>query len=274
MRVFTVAAALVVCAALAGCSRKPASIEVLPKRVKLYGIERPHRLTARVLDRKGEPISVGAPAWSSSNAEIVTVDATGRLLSKRAGEAVVTASFEGLSAPVAVEVMDVQSLEVSPAGARLVGPPGTEFPLTVRIWNSRKELVSPAVAWSSSDEKVARVSPEGVVTSVAAGSATMVARVGDLETVAEIRVDPREVSRVELRPATALVRIGDSQRYEVAVYDAAGAAIEGAAARFRSSDPAVASLDGAGVATGRKAGAATIRAEVGSASAEAVLLVN
>ena len=41
------------------CSRKPASIDVSPKKVKIYGIERAQRLTARVLDKKGQPLESG-----------------------------------------------------------------------------------------------------------------------------------------------------------------------------------------------------------------------
>ncbi len=43
---------------------------------------------------------------------------------------------------------------------------------------------------------------------------------------------------------------------------------------FKSSDASVASVDSAGVATGHKTGAATIRVELAGASAEATLLVN
>jgi uncharacterized protein YjdB len=263
------------CALTLACGQKPASIQVSPTKVKIYGLERPQRLVARVLDRKGQPVADSpAPSWSSSRRDVVEVDASGRLLSKKEGKAVVTATLEGLSTPVSVEVVDARAVEVTPLTARLVGPPGTTLPLQAAVKNSGDQVAAIPVTWSSSDEKVATVSPDGVVTSAGAGKATIVARVGDLQTGAEVTVDTRPVAKLLLLPATALARVGDSQHYQVMVYGPDGKEIEGASARFASSDPSVASVDAAGVASGHKTGVATIRAQVGNLTAESTLIVN
>ena len=264
-----------VCALTLACGQKPASIQVSPTKVKIYGLERPLRLVARVLDRKGQPVTdARAPNWSSSRPDVVEVDASGRLLSKKEGKAMVTASLEKLSTQVSVEVLDVKVIEVTPLAARLVGPPGTALPLQAVVKNSRNESVSIPVTWSSSDDRIATVSPDGLVTSAGAGKATIIAKVGDIQTAAEVSVDPRMVSKIVLLPATALVRVGDSQHYQVTVYGPDGKEIEGASARFASSNPAVASVDAAGIASGLKIGVATIRAQVGNLTAEATVIVN
>ncbi len=264
-----------VCALTLACGQKPASIQVSPTKVKIYGLERPLRLVARVLDRKGQPVTdARGPNWSSSRPDVVEVDASGRLLSKKEGKAMVTASLEKLSTQVSVEVLDVKVIEVTPLAARLVGPPGTALPLQAAVKNSRNESVSIPVTWSSSDDKIATVSPDGLVTSAGAGKATIIAKVGDIQTAAEVSVDPRMVSKIVLLPATALVRVGDSQHYQVTVYGPDGKEIEGASARFASSNPAVASVDAAGIASGLKIGVATIRAQVGNLTAEATVIVN
>ena len=260
--------------AAASCSRKAAVIEVTPKKAKLYGLERPLRLNAHLADRKGQAVSAGGINWSSSKPDVVEVDSTGRLLSKHEGSAVVTATFGNLSTQVPVQVIDVKEIRLTPLAARIVGPSGTRFPLAATIVNSRDAPVALPLTWSSSDEKVLTVSPDGEITTVGAGSAVVVARLAELQAAADVTVDPRAVSRVEVRPATALVRVGDSQHFEIAVFDRDGKPIEGAAARFVSSDPAVATVDAAGVAAGKRPGTATIRAEVGGATAEAVVLVN
>jgi len=263
------------CALVPACGQKPSSIQVSPKKVKIYGLQRPQRLLALVLDRKGQEVSgARSPTWSSSRPDVVEVDAGGRILSKKEGKAAVTATLGGLSTQVPVEVVDVKVIEITPVTARLVGPPGTSLPLQAVVKNSRDETIAVPVTWSSSEDKVATVSPDGVVTSAGAGKATIMAKVGDLQTAAEIAVDPRTVSRVLLLPATALVRVGDSQHYQVSVYGADGKEIEGASARFTSSDPSIAPVDAAGVASGRKSGVATIRAQVGAQTAEATVIVN
>jgi uncharacterized protein YjdB len=276
MRTRLTATALgVVCACALACGQKPATIQVSPNRVKIYGLERSQRITARVLDKKGQPLE-GNPSinWASSHREIVDVDSGGRLTSKKEGKALVTASLESLSGQVSVEVVDVKAVEIRPLSAHLVGAAGTTLPLASVVTNSHDQPIPIPVSWSSSDEKVATVSPDGVVTSVGAGKTTLLAKVGDLQSAAEVTVDPRPVSKVVLLPATALVRVGDSQHYQVTVIGSDGRAIEGASARYASSDPSVVSVDAAGVASGIKTGVATIRAQVGGATAEATVIVN
>jgi uncharacterized protein YjdB len=264
-----------VCALALACGQKPASIQVSPNKIKIYGLERPHRLVAQVLDKKGQPMTeAGTVGWSSSRHDVAEVDAGGRVLSKKEGQAIVTAALGSLSTQVGVEVVDVKAVEVTPLTTRLVGPPGTSLPLQAVVKNSRDEFIAVPVTWSSSADAVATVSPDGVVTSVGAGRATILAKVGDLQTAVEIAVDTRTVSRLLLLPATALVRVGDSQHYRVEIYGADGREIEEASARFTSSDDSVAPVDAAGVVSGRKTGVATIRAQVGNLTAESTVIVN
>jgi uncharacterized protein YjdB len=259
----------------ASCSQKPAAIDISPKEVKIYGLERSQRLTGRVLDRAGQPLEQGGtPSWSSSNPEVVTAEAGGRLVAKKEGKATVTAEYAGIRAQVPVEVVDVSTVEVSPLVAPLTGPVGTRFPLTATIKNSRQEPVSMAPAWTSLDPKVATVSSDGLVTSVGPGTTTVLAKIGDLQAAAEIQVSLREIARLELRPETALVRVGDSQRFQVTAYGPDGAAIPDVVAVFRSSNPTVATVDSSGTASGLAVGTAIIRAELAGASAESTLLVN
>ena len=257
-----------------GCSRKAVRIDVSPKKLKIFGIDRPQRLTARLLDKKGQPLEIGTANWESSNTAIATVDTAGLITPKSEGKTTITAVYHDVRTDVPVEIVDVKSVEVFPPSARLVGSAGTQFELQSAVKNSKDKPISLVPVWSSSKPDVATVSPAGVVTSVGSGTVIMVARVGDIQGGSEILVDIRDIARLEVRPATALVRVGDSQRFEVVAFDAGGRPIEGAAAIFKSSDPSVAKVNGSGQATGTKTGASTIRAVVGAASAEATLIVN
>ncbi len=259
----------------AACSRKPATIDLSPKTVKIYGIGRAQRLSARVLDKKGEPLQAGAPSWSSSDAAVAEVDPGGRVVARKAGKATVTATFEDVSARVPVEIVDVNSIEFASPALSLVGPAGTSLPLTWTIRDStQKALTTLVPVWSSANEKVASVSDKGVITSVGPGTTNVVARVGDVQGVCEVTVSVRPIGRLELRPSTALVHVGEAQHYQLTAFGPDGMAIPEASGVFRSSDAAVASVDSAGVATGHKTGAATIRVELAGASAEATLIVN
>jgi hypothetical protein len=258
----------------AACGHKPGSIDVSPKKVKIYGLERSQRLVARVLDRKGRPLDSATPDWSSSNAEVVRSEPGGLLVARKAGKATVTAAYQGVSAQVPVEVIDVSALEMAPASVPLIGPAGTSVPLSCTVLDSRQRPVDLKPTWTSSDPKIATVSENGIVTSVAPGTTTIVTKVGDIQGVSEITVRVLPIARLSLRPATALIRVGDSQHYVVTAYGPDGVPIPEVAAAYRSSNPAVATIDSAGVASGHSAGAATIRAELAGVFAEATLLVN
>jgi hypothetical protein len=103
--------ALVLLAGIA-CSRGPASIDVSPKKVKIYGLEKAQRMTVRVLDKKGQPVD-GSPEWTSSNGNVVATEPGGRLVAKGAGKATVTATLGPITAQVPVEVVDVQSIDMA-----------------------------------------------------------------------------------------------------------------------------------------------------------------
>jgi uncharacterized protein YjdB len=230
-------------------------------------------MTVRVLNKKGQPVD-GAPQWSSANPAVVAAEDGGRLVAKGAGKAMVTASLGDLQVQVPVEVVDVSSVEMSTPSLVVLGPIGTSVPLSYVVKDSKGKVIALKPAFSSHDPKIAAVNDDGVVTSVAAGKSTIVGRIGDVQGGCDVEVVVHPISRLELRPATALVHVGDSQHFQVTAYGPDGIPIPDVAAAFKSSNPDVASVDAAGVASGRKTGAAVIRVDLAGQTAEATLLVN
>lgn len=265
---------LLLLAAAGACARKPASVQVSPKKVLLYGVDRSQRLTARVLDKNGRELEGVRAAWSSSAPDVASVDEGGLIVSKKEGKTSVIGKVGQVSGEVPVEVVDAAAIEVVPSQATLVGPPGTTFSLTAIVKSSKKAPIAVRPSWSSSNEKVVKVGPDGAMTSVGPGTASVTANVGELQGATEVTVLVHDIVRLELRPATALVRVGDSQKFQVAAYGADGVRLDNAMASFRSSNPAVATIDGAGVAAGVGAGTATIRVDLAGRTAEATLIVN
>jgi hypothetical protein len=274
MRFRLTALALIAAAiAASGCGRKPGSIDISPKKVKIYGIERAQRLTARVLDRKGQPLDGATPTWSASGG-VVEAEAGGRVVAKKAGKALVTAAFGDVSAQVPVEVVDVAAIDITPPALSLTGPAGTSLPISYAVKDSHQKPVDMKPGWTSSNPKAATISEDGVVTSVGPGTTMIIGKIGDIQGGSDVTVAIRPIDHLELRPATALARVGETQHFEVKAFGPDGQPISDVAAVFKSSDQAVASIDGAGVATGKKAGAAKIRVELAGKTAESTLLVN
>lgn len=257
-----------------GCGRKATTVDVSPKKLKVYGVGTPQRLTARILDKKGQPFDQGTISWSSTVPEIASIDASGRLTTKASGKTVIVARFEKLETRVPIEIIDVKGIDITPPSLQLMGLPGTRFPLQAVAKSSKGQPVEIVLQWSSSKPSVATVDSRGVVSSVATGTATVVAKLGDLQAGCDVRVSVRDLVKLQLHPGTAIVRPGDVQKFEVLGYGPDGKSIEGMSTIFQSSDPSVARVDPLGVATGVAAGTATIRATLGPLTAEATLIVN
>jgi uncharacterized protein YjdB len=268
--------------AAAACSRKPASIQITvdtagkgkrSKDVKIYGLDRSQRLSAKVLDKNGQAFEQATATWSASN-DNVEAEPGGRIVAKKPGKSMVTATYESVTAQIPIEVVDVASIEITPVSLALTGPVGTAIPVSYTVKDSKQKALDLQPEWSSAEPKIATASERGVVTSVAAGTTTIIARIGEIQGGCDVNVILRPIARLEIRPATALARVGENQHFEVKAYAPDGALIPEAAAVFKSSNSAVATVDSAGVAQGRAAGAATIRAELAGQVAEATLLVN
>ncbi len=260
-----------------GCGRKPASIEISPRKVVIYGIGRGKDLTVRVLDSKGATMTDDVPTtYSAAPAGIVETASSGRLTAKKEGRATVTVSAGKLSATVPVEVRDLASIDIVPANLRLVGPAGIRTRLEIAAKNAAGAAVPLAgtLSWVSKNPTVATVSPDGVVTSVQAGKTTIAANLGDLGSESDVEVQIRNISRLEIRPDTAIVKVGESAKFSVLAYDETGLLIPDAAAQFASPDTNLVKITGDGKATGIARGTATVLATIGDKSAHATLLVD
>ncbi|HET9793809.1 MAG TPA: Ig-like domain-containing protein [Thermoanaerobaculia bacterium] len=273
---FRLAAAVLAVLLLAACRPKAVSLEANPRRLTIYGTEQSKEIAVRAVDSKGTSVSEMPPLkWTSSDTTIVQVSGSGHVEPKRPGKATVTVSAGNLSASVAVEVVDLSKIELAPALLRLVGPAGTVSKLEVTGKNSaNKPATIPAVAWIVTDPKVASVRRDGTVESRATGKTIVTARVGDLVAESEIQIDVRNVSRIELRPETAILRVGESQKLSVTAYDENGLPIADAGAQLAASAPEIVRVLGDGTITGLKPGTAVVTAAVGDRRAQATVLVD
>jgi uncharacterized protein YjdB len=131
--------------------------------------------------------------FTTTDAAVVTVDATGMLVANAEGSALVTVTSPDAtgSATVRVNVLDVGDLdllEVDPATATLAIAGTVDLDVTAE--NAEGDPVDDLLAvFTSSNPAVATVDPlTGVVTAIAVGTATITATIGDLTAEAVITV--------------------------------------------------------------------------------------
>jgi len=135
-------------------------------------------LTAVVKDAQGNAMSGQTVTWSTSNSVSATVDANGVVTGRGAGSATITAAAAGKSGTAAITVRApapvVTTVTVSPPTASIAT--GASVTLTATVKDAQGNVMSgQTVTWSTSNSAVASVNSSGVVSGVAAGSATVTA---------------------------------------------------------------------------------------------------
>ena len=132
---------------------------------------------------KGKLVMTVTPAdftdevtWKSSDPDVVTVDDSGQISAKSVGEATVKVQVGNVSASCSVTVvqpvtsisLDKKTLEMDALDT---------YQLTARV--SPSDAADKSVRWSSSDEKIASVDENGLVTALKKGNATITVEAQD-----------------------------------------------------------------------------------------------
>ncbi|PKV02771.1 Ig-like domain-containing protein [Bifidobacterium pseudolongum] len=183
------------------------------------------------------------------------------------GETVVITDNSGNYSTVAPCVVTIPVETVSIAGGDVELKEGASKQLVATV--SPSNATNRSVSWKSSNTSVATVDASGKVTAVAAGSATVTATAGGKSASVKVTVasDYVAVSSVSVSPSRLDLQRGGSGQLSatVAPSDASDRAVS-----WRSSNPAVASVDANGRVTALKAGVASVTATAGGVVSPAV----
>jgi uncharacterized protein YjdB len=213
--------------------------------------------------------------WGSGNTGIATVSASGLVTAVAAGNVSVTASSEGQTASAAITVsapapVPVASVSVSPATSSLLVGATVQLSATTRDANSNV-LTGRVIAWSSSNTSISTVSASGLVTAIAAGSATITATSETKTGTAAITVSapaPVPVASVTVSPATPSLTVGGTVQFSAVTRDANNNILTGRSITWSSNNLAVATVSasalGTAVAVGTAQVTATSEGKVGS----------
>ncbi len=130
--------------------------------------------------------------WTSSNTAVATVNASGLVTAVATGTATITVkTVDGnktATSAITVSTIPVASVAVSPTSASLYAGNTQQLTATVSPTNATNKNVT----WSSSNTAVATVNSSGLVTAVAAGTATITSTTqdGNKTATATITVNP------------------------------------------------------------------------------------
>ena len=224
------------------------AVNVSPEVLEFSALGDTLRLGAEAVDANGYPVEGSVVAWSSRDASVATVDASGLVRSVGNGEAMVTAAAGSVSGTAEVTVAQVVSaVTVSPATLEFSALGDTLRLGAEAVDANGYPVEGSVVAWSSRDASVATVDASGLVSSVGNGEAMVVAAADSVSGSAEVAVG-QVVSAVTVSPATLeFSALGDTLRLRAEAVDANGYPVEGAVVMWASDDGSVAGVDGSGL---------------------------
>ncbi len=257
-------------------AQQPVSrINVTPSSPKLIAGET-LQLKAEAVDASGRPVSGATIKFKQTAATFEgTVDDNG-LVSGGAVSTIpvaVTAIVPGQK-PV-IKMVEVMVLPGPAASIRLESRPakllaGQALHLHARAFSKAGDSRPDAISWSSSVPAVVRMSADGTMTAVAAGSATITASVGAVRETLPVEVVAANVSSLTVSPSAPDARTGDVIRFKLSVKDAGGGEISGLTPTWLLA-PGKGEIDGDGAFVGYDAGSYTVTAVVGTRAAQATV---
>ena len=222
-----------------------------------------HTLDATVLPANASDKTVN---WTSSNTTVARVSKDGVMTAVSAGTATITAESGGKSDSCKVTVV------IPTSGVKLSK---TELELNINTTYTLTATVLPATAtdkhvtWSTSNDKVATVNQEGLVSAVGAGTATITATCGGKSATCKVTVKI-PVSSVTLDKSSATMYVDSTLQLKATVKpdNATDKTVT-----WTSSNTGVATVSNNGLVKAVAAGTTTITASSGGKSATCKITV-
>ena len=211
-------------------------------------------------------------SWSSSNASVASVDASGKVSAVAEGTATITAKAGDKSATCSVtvtkKVVAVESVTLDKSSLELNEGETATLTATVKPDNASDKTVT----WSSSKTSVATVDANGKVTAVAEGNATITAKAGNKSATCSVTVTKNVVAveSITLDKSSLELTEGETATLTATVKpdNATNKTVT-----WTSSSSSIATVDQNGKITAVSEGTATITAKAGDKTASCTVTV-
>jgi len=246
----------------------PASVEITPKAIDVE-VGQKVKFSAAAKDAAGNPIDAKPSVWFAAPFDLAGADDSGEVTFHAPGIVTVGAVIAGKAGYATVNVANskIATLEIEPSAHTIVTGSAEKLTAVARTSNGNPRSDAP-IKWSSDSPRIAKVDPVGLVTGVAAGTATIKATADDASGTVKVQVVRDSARRLEITPATTQARTGDVVHFSA--FD--GGARKDIVVRWSvSGEGAAIYPDGGFVA--EKAGAYVITASSGQHTASASVVV-
>lgn len=235
---------------------------VFKSAVNSFGVKSTDATPAKI-----KAISGNTVKFTSTNANVASIDANGTVSLKAKGSATVKMSVYATASattPLLEKSVDVTvkqpvtGVSITSANGSNTVNAGDTLQLTAKVSPSNASDTS--VTWSSSSTGIAKVSTAGLVTGVATGTAVITAKANDgsnKSATFTVTVTKKviKVTKISLSASTLLTKVGCTEKITATVTPTNA---DNRAVTWISSAPAVASVDQSGNIIAKSVGNATI----------------
>src|SRR5688500_10371603 len=188
---------------------KPVGAVIISPAQVSVEVAQTRQLTAQVTDDQGNVLTGRPISYSTDNASVATVSASGVVTGVTIGTAKIIATSEGKtgSADVSVTAVPVATVEINPSQSTLTI--GQQATLLATPRNAAGGvLTGRPVVWTSGAPSVATVSQSGAVSAIGAGSAVIFATIEGKTASAAVNVRQLAVTSVTVAPASTSLAVG------------------------------------------------------------------
>ncbi len=253
-----------------------ASITVTPTPLLLDAIGAQAVLQFVAKDAHDNVISGRVPAWTSTNSNIVAVDASGNVLAVSPGSATVRATMDGATGDAQVTVQPAAaSITVDPGTVQFTSANATQqFQASAKDRNGNPVTVpAGSFVWSSSNTAVVDVSSTGLATAKGNGTAQVRATIGTVTGQAQVTVAQVAVSLTVSPAVDTLTSAAPTAQLTATGVDANGQPITAPAVVWSTANGGVAVVAPNGIVSAVANGSVYVRATSGAVTDSALIVV-
>ena len=235
-------------------------VELNATNVSLYSTE-DFQLTATINPDNAADKTV---TWTSSDETVATVSGTGLVKALKGGVATISAKSGEITSSCVVVVTPMQ-ITINQSNVSIEAEETVQLSATLV-----PEAYADEIEWATSDEKIATVTEEGVVTAVSVGNAVITASCRNVSATCDVEVLPISVKEITLDATT--VSMYSPEEYQLT----ATVKPDNAADKtliWKSSDESVATVSETGLISAHSVGSAIITAQNGNVTGSCVVVV-
>jgi len=218
--------------------------------------------------------------WSSSDANVASINNSGQITGQSAGSATITAQQGSVSGSmvVVVEGSALVSLQLAPASISIAVQTSTQFRSIGTFGDGSTQDLTQSASWTSSPASVATVGnsggTNGLATGLTPGTATITALFAGQVGTGTLTVTNATLNSITITPANPSIPLGTSQRFTATgnFSDGSTQNLTGQVT-WTSSNVNVATISASGLANSVSTGTTTITASMSGVNGTTALTV-